>query len=109
MGNRTMNRYAARKLYDKFSKLWREEKRLNGTYGDPGHKKPSFSHWYAMHERNLKSMEKSSPADVQEYLEQFDPWVDQQPETDAKAYEISPSDEQQRGVMEMSMTGSDNL
>jgi len=78
MGNRTIERSVARHLYTEFSQKWRREKRLAGQYGKPGVRKPTFSQWASMHERDLGMMAESSPVDVQEYLGQ-DPWAEPSP------------------------------
>lgn len=94
MGNRTIERKAARRLYDEFSRKWRSERRLAGKVGQPGFRKPTFRQWHEIHLRDHAMMQASTPADVQEYLGQ-DPWQDMNPPT---------SD---RGVLTVPISGDD--
>lgn len=75
MGNRTIERSVARKLYGEFSRKWRRERRLAGKAGRPGFRKPTFHQWYEMHLRDRDMMRQSTPVDVQEYLGR-DPWAE---------------------------------
>ena len=90
--SRTIERSIARREYGKFARRWRDEKRFAGVYGQPGYRRPSFSEWYHMHQRDLEMMKQSTPADVQEYLG-ADPWVEVQA---APVLEETPSE---RGVV----------
>lgn len=100
---RKQRRTEARRLYDRFSKQWREEMRLVGLYGKKSpYKRPSFSQWMAMHERDTDMMAESTPADVQEYLGQ-DPWVEQ---LDARAREPEQPDSE-RGVATIQIVGDE--
>lgn len=99
MSNRTLDRSVARALYADFSKRWRRELRGADVYGKPGSpKKPKFSQWYAMHERDLSMMKESTPQDVAEYME--DPWA---------TPDVSPpkDDAGERGVVEIPIEGDD--
>lgn len=84
---RMIERKNARRLYDRFSRTWRREKRMAGVYGKPG-RKPTFNEWYYMHEGNSSMMAQSTPADVQEYLG-LDPWDEPKPVTKTVAMGIS--------------------
>lgn len=80
--SRNIDRSVARRHYERFSRDWRREKRMAGAWGKPG-KKPVFSEWYHMHQRDSGMMSKSTPADVQEHLG-LDPWVEpSRPEREA--------------------------
>lgn len=103
MGNRTIERAVARKLYGDFTRAWRREKRLAGKYGEPGFRRPTFAQWYAMHQRNQEMMAESTPQDVQEYLG-LDPWTDQPKEL--RPVE-SEGDDTDRGVMTIPISGDE--
>jgi hypothetical protein len=96
--SRTLERSIARREYEKFARRWREEKRLAGVYGKTGYRKPTFSEWNAMHQRDLESMRQSTPADVVEHLG-ADPWADDAPSAFTPAGEIAPSKSEDRGVV----------
>lgn len=79
MGTRELKRYSAKKLYERFSKLWRDDLRKQGLYGKPrSPKRPKFHEWYEMHAHNLDDLRESTPADVREHLEinAADPWAE---------------------------------
>ncbi len=78
MGQRVIERSIARRLYTEFSKRWRAEKMKAGLRGKPGYRKPTFSEWYAIHNRDREMMKESTPQDVQEYLG-VDPWAETGP------------------------------
>lgn len=99
MSDRTIERAMARKLYADFSRAWRREKRLAGMYGKQGYRKPTFSQWFAMHQRDQEMMAASTPQDVQEYLG-LDPWAEQPPEPT-----VHDGEGQDRGVVEIPMMG----
>lgn len=97
--SRTLERSIARKQYEKFARRWREEKRMAGVYGKQGYRKPSFSEWYGIHQRDLEMMRQSTPSDVQEYLSPgVDPWAEEKP-----AAETSDGE---RGVVTIDIAGS---
>lgn len=104
MGNRTISRSMARKLYTEFSRRWRREKNLAGLHGKPGYRKPTFSQWYAIHQRDTEMMRESTPTDVQEYLG-VDPWVEQPAPRSAREIhgEVVPRDG--RGVVTIPIAG----
>lgn len=102
MGNRTIDRATARRLYDDFSRRWRSEKRAAGKYGQPGFRKPTFSQWYAIHDRDRSMMEESTPQDVQEYLG-LDPWSEALPPAPTATESTG-----ERGVMTIPMVGGDD-
>lgn len=102
--SRTLERSIARGLYAKFAKNWRREVRLAGLYGKPNSpKRPKFSQWYEIHEKNQQMMRQSTPQDVAEYMN--DPWAD----GPAAAFERAVSDgpQEERGVMEIPIEGTD--
>ena len=109
MGNRTISRSMARKLYTEFSRKWRREKNLAGLHGKPGYRKPTFNQWYAIHQRDADMMRESSPADVQEYLG-VDPWAP----ADVVAHEAARKPDQaidaagERGVAVIPIVGGDD-
>lgn len=98
--SRTLERSIARREYDKFARKWRQEKRDAGIYGQAGfRRRPSFSEWIAIHERNIEMMRESAPADVVQHLGD-DPWAEQAPDAFTPTGEIAPSnDEEKRGVV----------
>lgn len=104
MSNRTIERSVARALYAKFSRDWRDHLRASGKYGEPkSPKRPTFSQWYALHERNRAMMEQSKAADVLEFL-QADPWerfANEHPE-EAQASSEDASDDE-RGVVHIDL------
>lgn len=103
MSNRTIERAVARKLYADFAKAWRREKRLAGRYGQTGYRRPTFSQWYEMHQRDQEMMAASSPQDVLEYLGQ-DPWAELEPERTPQEIHDGLS-ESERGIVEIPMMG----
>ncbi len=102
MGNRTIERGIARKLYTEFSKAWRKDLRAAGKYGDNGFRKPTFSQWSTMHLRNNAAMAESFPADVREFMEMDDPWA-----TPPQSAEVKTVQEE-RGVYTTSISGDDD-
>lgn len=106
MGNRTIERAIARKLYGDFSRSWNREKRLAGQYGKPGYRKPTFSQWYAMHEANRELMAESTPQDVQEYLG-VDPWEQPAPQRTLQEIHDEAIPTEERGVMTIPLMGDD--
>lgn len=103
MGNRTIERAIARRLYGEFSKAWRSEKRLAGKYGERGYRKPTFSQWYGMHQHDQEMMRQSSPQDVQEYLGLQDPWAEEMPKAPQESSELK----EERGVMTIPIAGDE--
>lgn len=99
--SRTLERSIARREYEKFTRRWREEKRLAGIYGKPGYRRPSFTEWHAIHQRDIEMMRQSTPADVVEYLH-ADPWMEEPP----KAEVTKSQDEGERGVVTIDIAGS---
>ncbi|MBV9125649.1 MAG: hypothetical protein JO112_20050 [Planctomycetes bacterium] len=105
--SRNLERSIARSLYAKFAKNWRKEVRLAGLYGKPNApKRPKFSQWYEIHEKNQQLMKQSTPQDVAEYM--GDPWAD----GPAAAFEKAVSDATEdlggeRGVVEIPIMGDD--
>lgn len=92
--SRTLKRSVARAHYGKFAKLWREDLRISGQYGQPNSpKRPPFNQWYAMHQKNLEMTKESTPADVQEYMSAQDPWAQETNTGDSRGDERS-----ERGV-----------
>ena len=80
--NRIQRRREARRLYERFSRMWRDELRAHGLYGQKvRYKRPTFAQWFQMHERNTRMMDQSTPQDVVEYLgvdfSDGDPWAAQ--------------------------------
>lgn len=71
--SRKIERAAARRQYDRFSRDWRREKRMAGAWGRPGGK-PRFSEWYHMHDGVLDDLAASTPGDVREHLG-LPPWA----------------------------------
>lgn len=101
MLQRKIKRTEARRLYDKFSKQWRDDARAWGRYGKPGSRKPPFHAWWKMHQKQLEQLRESTPADVREYLASgIDPW-------DPKNEGTEPPLEE-RGVVEIPMVGTDD-
>lgn len=94
--SRTLERSMARREYEKFARRWREEKRLAGIYGKAGYRRPSFSEWYSIHQRDIEMMRQSTPADVVEYL-QADPWAEAPQYTPQQVND--GEDQQDRGVV----------
>jgi hypothetical protein len=102
MSARSIERSVARKLYTNFTKQWRDEMRTKGVYGQKASfKRPTFSQWFAMHQRDADMMKESTPSDVQEYLG-LDPWTEQ-----AKPSSDGSVTTEKRGVMTMSISGDD--
>lgn len=104
--SRKQKRTEARRLYDRFSKMWREDMRLVGLYGKKTpYKKPTFAQWSRMHERDTGMMEQSTPEDVIEHLgfelASGDPWAAQ---LDPQA---KPPEEPERGVTTIQIVGDD--
>lgn len=100
--SRTIERSVARREYEKFSKRWRDEKRMAGLYGKTGYRKPTFSEWNAIHQRDLEQLKQSTPADVVEHLG-VDPWEGQS--------EFRPAVEQpkeERGVVTLNIAGNED-
>lgn len=96
--SRTLERSIARREYDKFAKKWRTEKRLAGVYGQGGYRRPSFSEWYHMHQKDIQQMRESTPADVQEHMG-LDPWAP----IEMKTAPEKPHEESDRGVVTIDM------
>lgn len=100
--NRKLNRTMARKLYERFSEIWRRDLRLSGLYGKKdAPKKPTFGQWYKMHERQVEQMQESTPQDVLEYMGE-DPWASQLDP------QVSDSVDENRGVVTIPIAGDDN-
>jgi hypothetical protein len=104
MGNRTIERSVARSLYAKFSRDWRDHLRASGKYGKPkSPKRPTFSQWYELHERNKEMMEQSKAEDVLDFL-QADPWERFAAEHPQEAQAASEgSSPEERGVLHIDM------
>jgi hypothetical protein len=104
--NRKLKRTEARREYDRFTKMWREDMRLAGIYGKKSkYRRPSFSQWYAQHEHELGGRPSVQAPSNQEYLEQLgvDPWAEQLDERITR--EVEP--EVQRGVTTIQIVGDE--
>ena len=98
---RKIKRSEARRLYDGFSKKWRDDARQWGRYGKPGSRKPPFHAWWKMHEKQVEQLRESTPPDVRQYLaDGVDPWDPQNLDAAAQA--------QERGVVEIPMVSEDD-
>lgn len=101
--SRTIDRSVARRLYTKFSKLWRADLRTAGLYGKAkSPRRPTFNQWYSMHMGNNDLMKESTPRDVAEYLQpMIDPWMEALP------IEKAAEPVEERGVVTMNIAGDD--
>ena len=104
--NRKQKRTEARREYERFTKMWREDMRLAGIYGKKSsYKRPTFSQWYAKHEHEFGNPALRAPAPVQEQLQQeyLDPWAEQLDERAAR----TPEPEVERGVATIQIVGDE--
>lgn len=107
MSTREINRSVAKKLYEKFSRQWRQDLRDQGLYGMKNSpKKPKFNNWYNMHGRDLNLLRQSSPKDVQEYLHMPLDDVNWEQELANARTEVAESSE--RGVTTINIAGDED-
>lgn len=106
--SRKQRRTEARREYERFTKLWREEMRLVGLYGQKTkYKRPTFSEWYAEHQHELgqKPVVKYPPQEqYMDYLG-LDPWAEQIDPAVKENLSSESSDEGERGVMTIDIAG----
>lgn len=100
--SRKQQRTRARREYERFTRIWREDRRLSGMYGKKGPARPSFSQWYAVYERDQRRRPEPAPVQ-QEYLQKEDPWVEQ---LDPRVTEPAPV-EHERGVTTIQIVGDE--
>jgi len=105
---RELNRSVAKKLYEKFSRKWREDLRDRGVYGKPNQmKRPTFNQWYKIHEKDINMMSQSNPKDYRDYVQHL---YAEQIRENFPQIEMNNSDssnESERGVVTMNIAGDE--
>ena len=102
---RKQKRTEARREYERFTRMWREDMRLAGIYGKRSpYKRPTFSQWYAQHQHELGQPQPQVPVydpnTMKDYLGK-DPWAEN---LDPMVLEEDPPSE--RGVMTIDIVGN---
>lgn len=94
MANRNMKRVSAKREYDLFTRLYKDQLRGSGQYGKPGRRVPTFAQWFAW----KQSQNAVIPLQQQPELTVDDPWAEPMPVAPA-----TPVEDSGRGVVTMDM------
>lgn len=101
--DRKQKRTEARREYDRFKRMWREDMRLAGLHGKKvPYRRPTFSQWFQQYER--ESSRPAPQAEAPQYPNAFgvDPWAEQLDER-----VTSPDGEGERGVATIQIVGDE--
>lgn len=103
--SRKQKRTEARREYERFTKLWRDELRMTGLYGKKTKfRRPTFSQWYAQHEHEFGSPP-AQQLEVPQYPNSFgeDPWAEQLDQR------VTEEPKEERGVATIQIVGDEEV
>ncbi len=96
--SRQIDRATARFEYTKFSRMWRDQLRIQGKYGMKGSpKRPTFAEWYQTEKQQKPTQSEYVPMYAPDTYDQ-DPWAETQ----------KPDEDADRGVTTINIMGDDS-